>query len=99
MQSIIRAYEITAHAPRTPKNEGFWKCWIPSGSIAGVHHPGAFVIGADQMLVCGDSWLDKPRGLAEARDSLLALRGRTHKLFSAVCVAQGSHMCNCLTES
>ncbi len=49
-------------------------------------HPGALVIGADQMLVCDGTWFDKPRDLSEARAHLSALRGRRHELVSAVCV-------------
>ena len=47
---------------------------------------GALVVGADQMLVCGSRWFDKPESLAEARDHLLTLRGREHELITAVCV-------------
>lgn len=47
-------------------------------------HPGALVIGADQILVCGAEWFDKPGDLAEARGQLLRLRGRGHRLATAV---------------
>lgn len=47
-------------------------------------HPDAMVIGCDQLLVCGDCWFDKPADLAAARGHLLALRGRTHELVTAV---------------
>jgi septum formation protein len=50
--------------------------------------PDALVIGGDQVLACGGKWLDKPRDLAEAREQLVGLRGRTHTLATAVCVAQ-----------
>ncbi|HJU15114.1 MAG TPA: nucleoside triphosphate pyrophosphatase [Stellaceae bacterium] len=49
-------------------------------------HPAALVLGADQILVCGDSWFDKPADGAEARAQLQALRGRTHELVTAACV-------------
>jgi septum formation protein len=49
-------------------------------------HPEALVIGADQILVAGLEWFDKPRDLTEARGQLLALRGRTHALATAICV-------------
>lgn len=51
-------------------------------------HPGALVIGADQMLVCEGAWFDKPEDEAQARAHLLALRGRRHELVSAVCVVR-----------
>src|SRR5437763_10159077 len=50
-------------------------------------HPKALVIGADQILAIGTEWFDKPGDLAKARAQLLALRGRTHVLATAVCVA------------
>jgi septum formation protein len=46
------------------------------------------VIGADQILVCADQWLDKPTDLAAARAQLKTLRGRMHALVTAVCVVQ-----------
>ncbi len=51
-------------------------------------HPDAFVICADQMLVCGGRWFDKPRDVAEARAQLLSLRGRRHELVTASCVVR-----------
>lgn len=52
-------------------------------------HPEALVIGADQMLDCGGVWFDKPGDRDHARAHLIALRGRTHELISAVSVAEG----------
>ena len=52
-------------------------------------HPAALVIGADQMLVCGERWFDKPADLAEARAHLLALRGRAHELVTAMVCQRG----------
>ncbi len=51
-------------------------------------HPGALVIGADQMLACGDRWYDKPESMADARAHLQSLRGRQHTLVSALCVVR-----------
>jgi len=51
-------------------------------------HPDALVIGADQMLECDGAWFEKPVDRDSARTSLLALRGKTHQLVTAVCVAQ-----------
>ncbi len=47
------------------------------------NHPGALVIGADQMLQCGDVWFDKPPDRDHARAQLTALRGRAHTLISS----------------
>ena len=51
-------------------------------------HPDSLVIGADQLLACGEEWFDKPRDLGEAREQLLKLRGRAHILATAVCAAE-----------
>jgi septum formation protein len=51
-------------------------------------HGDALVVGADQMLAAGDRWFDKPGDIAEARAQLRALRGRSHILATAVCVAE-----------
>jgi septum formation protein len=48
----------------------------------------ATVIGADQILVCGGAWFDKPEDLGAARRQLQELRGRTHELVTAACVMQ-----------
>jgi septum formation protein len=50
-----------------------------------VDRPG-LVIGCDQILVCDGVWFDKPGDLATARANLLALRGRAHRLATAVAV-------------
>lgn len=49
--------------------------------------PDALVIGADQVLVAGDVVFDKPADRAQARAQLAALRGREHRLLSAVAIA------------
>jgi septum formation protein len=51
-------------------------------------HPDALVIGADQVLALGDELFDKPHDLAAARKQLERLRGNTHRLVSAVALAQ-----------
>lgn len=52
-------------------------------------HPEAWVIGADQVLSLGVEMFEKPDDRAGAREQLAKLRGRTHVLSSAVCVARG----------
>jgi septum formation protein len=48
-----------------------------------------FIIAADQMLVCGEEWFDKPADMQAAKRQLQALRGKAHQLASAVVVARG----------
>jgi septum formation protein len=50
--------------------------------------PGVWVVGADQILTCGDRWFDKPADLAEAKANLLALSGKSHRVYSGVCICR-----------
>jgi septum formation protein len=49
--------------------------------------PDALVIGADQTLDLDGELFDKAEDLPEARERLMALRGKTHQLHSALTVA------------
>jgi septum formation protein len=49
-------------------------------------HPGALVIGGDQMLDCEGRRFDKPADRDAARAQLMALRGRRHTLPTAAVV-------------
>src|SRR5688572_8403132 len=53
---------------------------------------GEIVIGADQVMSLAGATFDKPRDLGEARSHLLALRGRTHELHSALCCARSGRI-------
>ncbi|KAA0685146.1 Maf family protein [Azospirillum brasilense] len=56
-------------------------------------HPGALVIGADQMLECEGRWFDKPADRDAARVQLQELRGKTHRLVScAVVIRDGERL-------
>jgi septum formation protein len=57
-----------------------------------VRHPGRLVLGADQLLDCEGEWFDKPRSLADARDQLCSLRGRTHELATAAAVIRNGEI-------
>jgi septum formation protein len=49
-------------------------------------HPGALVLGADQVLECDGERFDKPADIGEARAQLRALSGRAHSLHSGAVV-------------
>jgi len=55
-------------------------------------YPEALVIGGDQILACGSHWLDKPKNLTGAREQLLLLRGREHRLLTAVSAARAGNV-------
>jgi len=59
---------------------------------------GAFVIGADQVLALDDEIYAKPEGMEGAREQLLALSGKTHKLHSAVALARDGEIRFVYTE-
>jgi len=50
--------------------------------------PSDYVIAADQVLTLDDKLFSKPLDLNEGRDHLKQLRGKTHKLISAVSIAK-----------
>ena len=47
-----------------------------------------FVIGADQIMVMDDILFDKPPTIEAARERLLEMRGKAHKLMGAVVVCE-----------
>lgn len=53
-----------------------------------LQNQGALVIGSDQVLEQNGTVFSKAKTIPEAREKLLALRGRSHTLHSAVSVAQ-----------
>jgi len=50
-------------------------------------HESSLVIGADTIVCMDGRILGKPRDRGEAREMLLALRGRDHKVITGICVA------------
>ncbi len=54
--------------------------------------PGRLVIGADQTLVLGLQRFSKPANMDDARIQLLALRGQTHMLHSAVALMRDDQL-------
>ncbi|HWD59704.1 MAG TPA: Maf family nucleotide pyrophosphatase [Stellaceae bacterium] len=62
---------------------------VAKAKAVAARRPDAIVVGADQLLVAGDDWFDKPHDLAEATAHLRRLRGREHALVTAACAVQG----------
>lgn len=58
-----------------------------------LRHRGAVVIGADQVLALGNKVYSKPRDVAQCREQLTELRGRTHALISGVVTARDGKAC------
>ncbi len=55
-------------------------------------YPSSYILGADQTLLLDGCLFDKPNDLDEARQQLLALRGKTHQLVSAVSIYLNSSL-------
>lgn len=49
-------------------------------------HPGAMVIGADQILGFDNEMFDKPESMEDAAKRLLILSGKAHVLYNAACI-------------
>ena len=62
---------------------------LADAKAASVAEADAWVIGADQILVCDGDWFDKPADLDVARAQLLRLRGKRHELVTAVTCWRG----------
>ena len=84
------ALKQAARAAGEPAETAALRLAEAKAGVVSADAPDALVIGADQILVCGDAWFDKPPDLAAARTQLLALRGRTHGLATGVvCMRHG----------
>jgi len=61
----------------------------------------AFVLGADTVVVCGESVLGKPRDDAHAREMLGALSGARHRVVTGVSIWSGGEECGhiCCTSA
>ncbi|MGH1404197.1 MAG: Maf family protein [Alphaproteobacteria bacterium] len=62
-------------------------------------HPDALVIGSDQTLEFEGKLLTKAKDLADAEEKLKSLRGKTHILRSAVCVAHSETILFSISDS
>jgi septum formation protein len=83
------------HAARTSGEKAEQAAMALAGLKAqrvAMRSPDAVVIGADQILVCDGEWFDKPEDREVARRQLLALRGRTHVLATAVVCQRGDQL-------
>ncbi|WP_075182945.1 nucleoside triphosphate pyrophosphatase [Pantoea sp. 1.19] len=57
------------------------------------------VLGADTIVVLGDRVLEKPRDAAEAAGMLRSLSGQTHRVLTAVALADRTRLKSCLVET
>lgn len=62
---------------------------LKASAVARTAPADAIVLGADQLLEVDGDWIEKPADLAAARRQLDRLRGREHRLVSAVVAFRG----------
>lgn len=65
---------------------------VAKAQAVAIRHDGAVVIGADQLLVLDGEVLAKPETRDAARRQLMRLRGKTHRLVSAVACVKGEEV-------
>ena len=61
-----------------------------AAAVAAAHPGGTIVIGADTVVVLDGEVLGKPRDAEDARQTLRALRNRSHSVYSAVAVLEAA---------
>ncbi len=54
--------------------------------VVAARHPGALVIGSDQVAVCGSDVLGKPGSIERAREQLARLSGRSVTFLTGLCL-------------
>lgn len=62
---------------------------LEKAQAVAARHPGALVIGSDQVATIDGSPIGKPGNFERAREQLCQLRGRTVEFHSALCVLDG----------
>lgn len=65
---------------------------VAKGMAVGNAHPGALVIGCDQVLGFEEALLSKAEDVPAARAQLARLRGKTHTLHSGICLVRGGQV-------
>lgn len=82
-----RAVERSVGGGRHPDEIAMLLSWEKASEVS--HRAASrLVIGADQTLALGDQRFTKPANRDDAREQLIALRGKAHSLHSAVTLVQ-----------
>lgn len=78
--AAVTEHEDPTTDPRTmvAHNAALKADWVAA------RHPDAYVLGADTTVFIGDTVLNKPRDLADARAMLRRMSGQTHHVFTGI---------------
>lgn len=90
------AVEETYDPTLPPEQIVIYLAAIKSAPVA-QRHPTELVIGADTVVVLDETILGKPHSAEEAKAMLRLLSGRTHQVYTGVCLRQGEK-CVCFHE-
>ena len=73
---------------------------LKARDVAARHHSGV-VIGADTIVVCGNAIFGKPQNRGQARQMLLSLSGRWHRVITglSLCDGRSGRICSGHSES
>jgi septum formation protein len=97
--SILPAdIDETPHSRELPRAYALRLAEEKALAIASLH-PDAFVLGADTVVACGRRILPKAETEAQARTCLMQLSGRRHRVYTGLCLAQGSRPITRLVET
>jgi septum formation protein len=50
------------------------------------HHPKSIIVGSDSMILINATKIGKPDGIADAKEMLRLLSGKTHRIFTSVAI-------------
>ena len=81
--------EEIAPAHFTPREVVLWNARIKAVAIARAW-PGEIVLGVDTLVAFGGRIFGKPRDMEEAFAMVSELNGRTHEVFSGVCLTRAA---------
>lgn len=79
--------QVAEVAPKhlTPRELARFNAWRKARAVAQAH-PDAVVLGADTVVCLGRTVFGKPASLAQARQFLCRLQGRTHEVITGICL-------------
>ena len=87
-----RAFEETLERENLAITERAVALASEKARLASLIYSDHYVIGADQMLTCDGVILHKSENLAQAKQQLAFLCGKTHQLTSAVAISRNGHI-------
>jgi septum formation protein len=89
---VARPEVSEAHRPGEPPRERALRLALAKAGAVAERHPGAIVIGSDQVAALGNAILDKPGDAATCRRQLRELSARTAHFYTAVAVGEVAHV-------